>query len=549
MKARKEDNTIFVLQTLIRRSRIKVSDSAIKEFLLSHPYYPTLKSICDALKKWKVDYYPLKLELAEIRDLGRPFIAHLNVSGGQLAFVEPLTNGQVSYAVHKGRTLKESFDVFSKKLSGAVILIDKGKNSGEKKYRGKRQHEMLTKSLLPLTIITILLLLLWNLFLNFRNLIVHPGINIVELLITKFIGIAASVFLILKEWKISTRLTEKICHFNSQTDCDAVLSSPASRLFGWISWADAGLIYFTGTLLFLSGIPANASLGLLALISLLSLPYPIFSIYYQSVKLKKWCPFCLVVQLVLIAEFIILFPFLQTLTFPSIEEILRLLLSFLVPALFWLTFKTWQDQSGKLEEKQASLLMLKRDPDLFRFLLTKNGYTEFPEVEEKDALVLGNPNAPVVLTAFLSLYCNPCAKAFKQLKSLSESSSELKIQIIFSVYNDEKTLKLINTIYYLYHSEGSQTVTDFLYRWYSTAKELRETLSSPINLTEGFNKAGQVGVENKRLFETYQVSGTPTIFVNGYKFPGHYEYQDLEYYIDDLKQLTLESKRQEAHAN
>ena len=261
MKARKEDNTIFVLQTLIRRFRIRVSDSTIKEFLSSHPYYPTLKSICDAFKKWEVDYYPLKLEPAEIRELERPFIAHLNISGGQLAFVEPLTNGQVSYAVHKGRTLKESFDVFSKKLSGAVILIDKGKNSGEKNYWGKRQHEMLTKSLLPLTIITILLLLLWNLFLNFRNLIVQPGITGVELLITKFIGIAASIFLILKESKIFPRLTEKICHFNSQTDCDAVLSSPASRLFGWINWADAGLIYFTGTLLFLSGIQGKRFFG------------------------------------------------------------------------------------------------------------------------------------------------------------------------------------------------------------------------------------------------------------------------------------------------
>jgi len=538
------DNTIFVLQRTIRRFRIKVTDSTIKEFLLSHPYYPTLKSVCDALKKWKVDYYPLKLEPSEIRELERPFIAHLNVSGGQVAFVEGIKDNQVSYIAYKGKMLKERFEVFSEKLSGAVILVEKGK-SGEKDYRLKRQNEALNQGLLPFGITTISLLFLFNLFFNSPNFIALTEMTGWELLSTKSLGITASIFLILKEWKISTRLTEKICHFNSQTDCDAVLSSPVSRLFGWVNWADAGLIYFTGTLLFLSGIPVNTSLGLLALISLLSLPYPVFSIYYQSVKLKKWCPFCLVVQLVLVAEFIILFPFLKMITFPF-AEIIRFLLSFLIPAVFWLTFKAWQGQSGKREEEQASLLKLKRDPDLFRFLLTKNGYTEPPGMEERSALVLGNPNAPVTVTAFLSLYCNPCAEAFKQLRSLLERSSDLKIQAVFSVYHDEKTLKLVNTIYYLYHSKGSEAVTDFLYRWYSSAKELRETLSSPISLPEDFNKAGQVAIENKRLFETCQVSGTPTIFVNGYKFPGHYEYQDLEYHIDDLKQYR-ESKRQEAH--
>lgn len=43
--------------------------------------------------------------------------------------------------------------------------------------------------------------------------------------------------------------------------------------------------------------------------------------------------------------------------------------------------------------------------------------------------------------------------------------------------------------------------------------------------------------------------GTPTIFVNGYKYPKQYEYSDMEYYIDELKKLNMESKRQEAGAN
>ena len=42
---------------------------------------------------------------------------------------------------------------------------------------------------------------------------------------------------------------------------------------------------------------------------------------------------------------------------------------------------------------------------------------------------------------------------------------------------------------------------------------------------------------------------TPTIYANGYKFPNLYEYSDIEYYIYEIKNLTRESKRQEACTN
>jgi len=34
--------------------------------------------------------------------------------------------------------------------------------------------------------------------------------------------------------------------------------------------------------------------------------------------------------------------------------------------------------------------------------------------------------------------------------------------------------------------------------------------------------------------------------VNGYKHPKQYDLADLEYFIEDIKQITMESKRQEA---
>lgn len=67
MPRKKEDNVVFILQKALKCYKIKVTKTSVKEFLLSHPYYPSLKSVCDALNKWNIDNYALNLELDEIK--------------------------------------------------------------------------------------------------------------------------------------------------------------------------------------------------------------------------------------------------------------------------------------------------------------------------------------------------------------------------------------------------------------------------------------------------------------------------------------------------
>lgn len=545
MKRKQEDNTVFVLQKAIKEFKLKVSDTSIKEFLLAHPYYPSLKSVCDALKKWGIEHYPLKLETVEIKELELPFIAHLNISGGQLAFVEDINEGKVKYFLMSEKNQLEDFEKFAKKLSGAVVLIQPEQKSREVNFKQMRQNEILGKALLPLGILALILLAAYGLFPNMSSSI-QFGFIFWGLLLTKIIGLAASLFLVLHEFKIHTSLGDKICGFSSKTDCDAVLASHASRLFGWINWADAGLIYFMGTFIYLLGTVGNSSLGILTIISLLTLPYPVFSIYYQSVKLRKWCPFCLVVQLVLIIEFLLLTSVLKIIMFSGIE-VIRVSTSLFVPAAIWIIFRAYRIKLVEHKQEHFSFLKLKRNPELFRFLLKNNGYTEFPETGNN--LALGTPGAQITLTAFLSLYCKPCAQAFKKLKTLLDNCSDIKINVIFSVYNDEETQNVINTLYYLYTTKRTDATLDFIDKWYLLPKQSRKKLFGNGITPEHYNVAEEIGNKNKQIFEKYQIAGTPTIYVNGYEFPRQYEYSDLEYYIEDIKQLTMESKRQEACVN
>ena len=541
----KEDNVVFALQKAIKHFKIRVTETTVKEFLLAHPHYPSLKSVCDALTKWNVEHYPLNLELEEIKALEMPFIAHLKSGGGQFVFVEEIKNGQVVYFLSGNKRIEEGFEKFSEKLSGAVVVFEANKDSGEKEYRQHRQNEILNKSLLPLGIIS---LVAWAVFVFVSNAGIvnyQSGYLFWGLTATKITGLTASVFLVLHELKVHTPLADKICGLSSKTDCDTVLSSNASKVFGWINWADAGLVYFTGTFLYLAGTNESSSLWVLALISALALPYPVFSIYYQAVKTKKWCPFCLIVQGVLIAEFILLLPVLLHATV-SVAQVLQLAVSFLIPSANWFLFKAYRNTLQKHNKVRYSYLGFKRNPEIFRFLLKNNRREEIPITQ--DSLVLGNPDAPVTITAFLSLYCNPCELAYKKLKVLLDNCPDVKINAIFSIYNDEESQKLIDYLYFLYKEKGSDITPGFLYKWYSTDKKLRKSLYKK-DLPDEYKLANEVGKTNKELFDKFKVTGTPTVYVQGYKFPTQFDYKDIEFYIDDIKQLTGENKRQEACAN
>jgi len=211
-----EDNTVFILQKALKVHKAKVTKDSASEFLVSHPRYPSLKSVCDGLRKWNIDHYPLKLTKEEILDLEPPFIAHLEIGGGQLALVEKTDDINVTFTVNQGNGTIQSKKEFSKKLSGGVIVMEPDQRSGEASYRENRQNELVKAALLPFIVIALVLFGLYTLFSGTGLTIVQDRIPML-LLITKAVGIAASVFLVLHEFKVHTRIADKICRLISSS--------------------------------------------------------------------------------------------------------------------------------------------------------------------------------------------------------------------------------------------------------------------------------------------------------------------------------------------
>jgi len=107
---------------------------------------------------------------------------------------------------------------------------------------------------------------------------------------------------------------KRFCPHNPLFDCQKVIDSPAGTLFGLIHTADLGALYFGGSLLSLLIAAFSPrfyhSVVILAGLNILALPYTLFSVAYQALRVKKWCALCLIVQGILWLEFWQFFPFL-----------------------------------------------------------------------------------------------------------------------------------------------------------------------------------------------------------------------------------------------
>ena len=523
MKRSREDNTVSVIQRAVRHFRIPVTKSSVKEALKSHSYYPTFKSICDTFKEWNVEHYPLKYKPGEIQEISAPYIVHFKSGGGQLAFVSEIKNGKVTY--YESFDLKRETDLkeYLERCSGAVILLNPDKRSGEKYYRKKRQDEVISNSILPVAILAFLLFIVLAVINSFAlgGMLVDKMKGL--LFLTKATGIALSVLLILHEFEVRLSLTDKLCHLNKATNCNTVLNDKASKIFGWFGWADAGFVYFTGCLLFLLQGSESGDHSLMAILSALSLPYPVFSIYYQGFVLKKWCPMCLGVQLILIIEFIMLLPQFSNLNF-SFSSLSGLILTFLITGIMYTLVIMYIREKMSNEIHFYKYLGFKKNPDVLRTLLLNQKPYNIPFTEA--GLVFGEKDASMKITAFLSLHCSYCARAFDKIKEILKSEVKPTINIVL-VTSDSK---ILNALYHFNRLNKYDEALDLLDQWFNADPYSRSRISETVCFPEVNDISREVSNENLSLYKACNVIGTPTFFVNGYLLPSQYDIDDIKYF-------------------
>jgi uncharacterized membrane protein len=340
--------------------------------------------------------------------------------------------------------------------------------SGEPDYRLHRRNQILQKLR-----DTVAVLIVAGLFIAalYQGINYKQGFEWIAQLLVALMGwyLSYNLLSIEKPGADPAFLGKKFCSGKTgKNSCKKVLASPGSKLFGLISMAQIGVVYFSTVSCFiiLGLLSGNypAYLTILFWISLMPLPYTFFSLYYQSFVVKEFCKLCLGVQALLwVQACLVLFDGnIQIFNFHPIPAIALLAMgiaSIYAHSIF--ETASWL----KIEYARYKLddAGFKSDPDVFDLRLARQGKI----VDEPDlpgSIVLGT-GAQVRLTAILSLMCDPCADMFNRLIKLHDWFGN-EIEIAMFIIPDQRAAGVLKEVLSLSLNDQHHNATELLDAWY-----------------------------------------------------------------------------------
>lgn len=543
-----EEATAFLLGKL----DVNYTNSYLKRELHHHPNYPSLLSIADVIgSSYNVSCIPIRMTRKEILSepqISAPFIAQIKSveDGNVFAIVTEFGSDEIKLynpSTKKIEILNST--EFDQSYQGVMMLARPNPKAEEKEfsknYREQNRQIVFNNIIFwSLPVITILAC-----FFKFSTQAFSAVLVPVLFTLTTLGGLFVTTLLVWYEVDEYNPTIKKICQASKKVNCSAVLNSNASKLFG-LSWGTIGLFYFGGMLLTLlvTGVNNSAILQILSWVNVLALPYTIFSIYYQKVVVKQWCVLCLIVQGVLLLQFVISasagFHFLERINNLPFEAYFQ---TFVIFVIFSITVMLLIPALKKIKtgrQTKAELARMKNNPLVFEALLANQKSIDAPGVDL--GVTMGNPFGTYKLIKVCNPYCGPCSAAHPVMEEILENNEEISVQVIFTATEDNSDIKKFPVSHFLAAdaTNDKRLTKETLDGWYNMPiKDYNEFASLyPIS--------GEVNAQDHKIrrmrewCESAEISFTPTFFINFsandpsakfYQLPEMYSVSDLKHFL------------------
>jgi uncharacterized membrane protein len=534
-------NACVVTKLLLQQLKVLVTDIDIIEKLENHPDFPALLCISDSLKKWNVENIAFKISTSELQQIETPFIAHTYTEGGLYVLVKALTDTHITYTKGTGGkdTVIETIESFASNFSGVVLVAEASTQSGQEDYSISKRKQNRKQAVLPTTMAITILVLIVSWLLYTKAVFTIANIILLPIMFFAAIGLVASILLWYEVDKYNPTL-QKICTGGqtSKANCDAIVNSKQGKLLGVISWGEVGFIYFAGYLLSLLMLPALGSnvLNVLVPLSILALPYTVFSIYYQGVVAKQWCRLCLIVQLVLAIMFIsyalagyIVWPLVTIHLVPA--QMLAILVFFAIPTAAWYIIKPLWFAKQKNKNVQSSYNRLKYSTNVFEGLLQQQ--PQMLPANTNLGINIGINNANNHIVKVCNPYCGPCARAHKHLHEMLAQNSNTQLQIIFTATTNTTDDRRQPVQHLLaiqqYKKEWLHKAID---TWYLQEGITYEAFAQQYPIEEQLleEQLPKIAAMDSWCKQQH-IIGTPTIFINKQQLPDAYTVEDISYFL------------------
>ncbi|NBA88716.1 thioredoxin domain-containing protein [Emticicia sp. CRIBPO] len=531
-----KDNFQYTFTSFLRLIKARVTTTSAISYLESHPDQESMWAYSQALSQFKIENIGIKASIENIETLPTPFITYFEKNGGTFLTVKSTGNGTVEWLDTQKGWIKSQYSDFIRDWSGIVLLAEVDEKSGEKNYLEKKRLQDLQNLRIPAALSILIISLL--LFIT-PDLIGHHYIEISILILIKTAGMFLSSMLFVKSINGNSILLNKLCSSNSNLNCQSILDSPAAKITHWLSWSDMGFIYFFGSffslsMLLSSGNGLNNYFVFQSIISVLSLVFCIYSIYYQSIIANSWCTLCLGVAAIFIIEFLILlfFPFQFKLNF---EFIRTLCVGFNIPIIFLLLFKKPLLDSIENSQNKKELAKIKSNPNIFKALMVNQ--KDLPAIPaEMTTIMIGNPQAKHTLTIVSNPLCTPCAKMHQKIENLVQENNHINCQVIFLSNTDDNNeggkflRKLFSLPTHLQHKAVEE--------WFARKDKNYEAWN--VNYSEHILNNNSFTLQNthNQWIINNGIKSTPSLFIDKKILPRVISIDDLGSYLSHLNENT-----------
>lgn len=517
------NNSYNTTKKLLDLLNVKHTKQYLKEVILAHQDHNSFLAVSDALFKYNIENVAIKIDRKRFDELPLPCVIQVNDKGIDLFYtLKSVENGIVSFYDENGKLQKHDKQEIINNWTGVGLLVETNEKSKEPEIESRIANKKVVNFLGSFASI---LIFSW-LFLSFYDSLDTTAIFYTLLKLT---GLTVGVFLLWFDVDQYNPKLQNFCSGGKNINCNAVLNSKYAKLFGSdvFSLSVLGFSYFFASILFLTIQQFSiASVGLLFYISCISLPIVFVSLYYQAFIIKQWCKFCILFQIILVLELVVLLfssGFINTIDYKSILLFTGL---FTVPILIWYYLKPLLQKEKEVLLYKRNLKKIKNNPLVFNSLLQKSNAIKAST--EGLGISFTNENAKVSIVKICNPYCGPCAKAHPILEELL-NFGKVNLQILFTVKADGEDPKAKPVTHFLaIDSLGNNKKTQrALDDWYLAEEKNYEAFAKKYPLNGELQKQ-QAKLEKMAIWcKEQEIKYTPTIFINGYELPKEYTVQDL----------------------
>ena len=488
---------------------------------LSHPNYPSLFAINDTLDMLKIENMATRISTDQFEDLPVSFLAVINESSmsEELVLVDKKDlNATVHYKNQNSIVLShnEFIDIWGGIVLGVEPNIEENNNTIN--VRSKYWFY-----LVPAVIV--FGLIFYNSF-NWINLVFF---------FSSLIGLIFSIFIIQEKFNLTEKSLFKFCDLSNEISCSSVIKSDKPFFFGFLSFADLPVIFFGSSLLSFI-VDANKSAVTIGTLSFIAIPFILYSIWLQKVKLKKWCFLCLIISFVLLFNAIFYYLVLSEVSFYSYVVYFEYVISLIFVMSSWLIIKPVISKNIELDTQNNELKRFKRNYKIFK-MLTDSKLALEEKFYDFDKIIIGNPEAKIELNLILSPNCKYCHIAFKEsIDLIQDYPDKVFLSILFNISEDNPSVTIPSKILQI-KKNNPEKVIEALSDWHID--------NLPV---EHWNKKWDVVIENDTKaqiqtqydwFEKNGFNSVPIKLINGSIYPSEYDLQDLKYFIGEMAEDAI----------